>query len=777
MHPHKKRYNGGRELRRCVLQYFPSDRTALVNPSSNFFTIYKKGGEKEFSLMMKYKAILSDEMQKERNLCQKSLQRSLMGNLMEPTDFSSTPRSGKAIDFVYRLSLFERPVIDVLGKKFVVQDGTNKGNHRADASSLELSDASLSNAVLICGNNMSVEDAGNPIKRNSLELPDVSDNGEEDKKIQGKHHETVSEKDLSITIKVVNSGAQGKDLIKRFRPSFIRAVLLVTSARQEAQRQCLLWSVKVGSARQATRGRTEGLLQPTLSLLEFANSKGRDKESILIRNLQFGSSHIDKETLRRLKILHPRYPTFLRGLNVKIEGWVQERPNKIDSNAVIFMYKIRCLALTEVGIFDDMGIERDESTGENTSPVKHDTNRKVYKEEWVIKRSFADFMTLHKHLKTQMSPAAASGLTTPRFAVATAAVFAAGNSSNDPLRNRKGMLLSLAHAAKLGALGVTRKSLDRRKEILDEYLKHLLAPYNLLRRCSELLQFLGADEPLEYDHDTTFIDAFGRSEMRRMKMDATLYPEIGSPAEVLNNARHERNLMKKKMSESVDVNSGENPSSANSSGIVHSKEKSRMSSTSSRRQKIDKKKLAEYALIKSKVNKVKLSEARGTIFEFVRFLFDLDNATFFRSKVVSVLRTMSLVVTSAHEFNKVLLQFHMKYINGKYLGSVITSLYESIWPNGVFYTAAEPLSEKEKSTLKDLSKELLFEVFPDQVKTVLGNELSKEGLNILHEMLQNRIVVRSLGYMIMDMVWLEIFPEFSDFLSGTEALDIESAEG
>ena len=39
---------------------------------------------------------------------------------MEPTDFTATPRSGKAIDFIYRMSFFERPMIDLGGKHFTV---------------------------------------------------------------------------------------------------------------------------------------------------------------------------------------------------------------------------------------------------------------------------------------------------------------------------------------------------------------------------------------------------------------------------------------------------------------------------------------------------------------------------------------------------------------------------------------------------------------------------------------------------------------------------------
>ena len=49
------------------------------------------------------------------------------------------------------MSLFERPMVDLAGEKFTVQDSSDRGIHRADASSFEVSDASLSYVLLKCG--------------------------------------------------------------------------------------------------------------------------------------------------------------------------------------------------------------------------------------------------------------------------------------------------------------------------------------------------------------------------------------------------------------------------------------------------------------------------------------------------------------------------------------------------------------------------------------------------------------------------------------------------
>lgn len=132
-------------------------------------------------------------------------------------------------------------------------------------------------------------------------------------------------------------------------------------------------------------------------------------------------------------------------------------------------------------------------------------------------------------------------------------------------------------------------------------------------------------------------------------------------------------------------------------------------------------------------------------------------------------------MTSSNEFNNMLFKAHLDYINGTSIGGMIQYVREILWPNGVFYTPAPPLTDQDKLDLKINSKEKLLQVFPEQLKRVLGQEITEEGLDLLHEMLQNRLVVKSLGYMIMDMLWQEIFPELEDILTGISCLEFEES--
>lgn len=187
---------------------------------------------------------------------------------MEPTDFTSQPRTGKAMDFVYRMSFFEKPMIELGGKIFTVHDASSMGTHRADASGLEMSDAALSAALLAIG-----EAAGDENRQ--------IENGEDGYPI--------------IWMKFSRKQDDAQIEVRPYRVSFIRAALLVSGARHEAQLQSLVSCVRAGSAKKATKALTDAKLKPTLRLLEYAATRSREKQSLLLRDMKLGVNHIDRE--------------------------------------------------------------------------------------------------------------------------------------------------------------------------------------------------------------------------------------------------------------------------------------------------------------------------------------------------------------------------------------------------------------------------------------------------------------------------------------------------
>lgn len=168
---------------------------------------------------------VSSDLLQERHLCHRYLPKGtarslslLASSVIEAADFTSMPRPGKAVDFVYRLSFFENPMVNLGGQPFMIHDSSVLGVHRADASIMELTDASLSVAL-----NMIGEAAG----ERKEHATDTVNQGVQ----MGKDGYPV------VWMKFNRNQDDSNVEIKPYRTSFVRAALLVTEARQEAQLQ------------------------------------------------------------------------------------------------------------------------------------------------------------------------------------------------------------------------------------------------------------------------------------------------------------------------------------------------------------------------------------------------------------------------------------------------------------------------------------------------------------------------------------------------------------
>ena len=751
MHKKTSSFRGAKLRKRCFLRFYPSDRTAAINfVKSDRFLDTTLGRLVDIEISGESRQLKEFE----RYLCNKFLKKGserggslaaslLASTVMDSHDFNAIPKAGKASDFVYRMNLYDEPEIELAGKRFVVQDASVLGAHQADASSLELSDASLSTALIL---------------------------GEKIDKRHNKHFHVkcdadgsplaylrVSEQQNETGSPLAKAQSQSKQgtAFRAYRLSFLRASLLVQSSRQEAQLQCLL----SGTAKNASKAKIDSLLQRALSLLDHATSKTREKQSLLLRDLKLGINHIDRDQLRRNGLLNPRYPTKLNQLKATVESSIEVKTPGQNIDLLVtpttVLYQIRCIAITEyIGCYDN----------DNSDEVSLNYGDLI-REEWVVLRPFKDFNMLHKFLKTQVNPSESSAGTGAKLVgaaqgLATAAL-TLGSSSTAADTKRKSLVPSLSQAAKAGALGNTKKSVEKRKEILNGYVSHLLSPGNLLNRCPELLRFLGAYDPfptqvkLNQGVIVGFTDNLGRCEMKRSLLRASIpknisdHPTINIP---VSSVSHDLDLRLEPLVE----NTSPSPSRKNRKRLKNN----------------DPAKLAMISAIKSRIEAVKLSQVRGNVFELIRYTFDLDNnANFFRSQMVTALKTMTIAFTSAQSFKRILLDFHLRYVNGKNIAFWIKYVRDLIWPNGILFTSAPPLSKDESEVLANKSKILLREAFPEQLATVLGNEITESGIDLIHEMLQNRLVLKSICYMMYDELIYEITPEMGDVLTSHQVLD------
>ena len=516
--------------------------------------------------------------------------------------------------------------------------------------------------------------------------------------------------------------------------------------------QCLIKCVKAGSAKKATKALIDTYLRRTLRLVEYAGSSSREKESILLRDLKLGVNHIDRSQLRRNALLSPRYPTELLDLTASVEDAVQSTDVKgVDIfGTATTVFKIKVSATIALAATDE------EMRGDSGYLTADGSLAKSYQEEWVVYRSLKEFQSFHKHLKNEVSVAESSGTAGSRLVGAAAAAFAATTAAQHRSRQRKMLIPSLSQASKTGALGITKNVILKRKELLAGYVGYLLSPGHLLGRCSELLLFLGAAFPLptavrvgETVEGTS--DPLGRTNMTRTVLQLRVQPITEEPALPVP-SRNRR------------ANSNGSDEFQDDDDFIEDDDESDQFRKSERM----------IPLVRNKIDKVPLPQVRKQLFELLRYQFGFDNASFVRNRMLAALKTASFAVTSGTEFRKKLYQLHVKHVNSEAVAGLIEMLCGILWPDGIFFESKPPTPEEELQRQAQKSKELLHSSFPDQVRTILGQELTRDGIEIFHEMLQNRMVVKSMAYMFFDLLWLEVFPELGDVMPCGAALDIDS---
>ena len=240
--------HSGTYVRRALLRYYPNDRTATVDDPR-----WTHDDTAACNLPRHFK-VSRQPLNKIRNSGK------LAGNLLnvggDSGEFVATPRTGKSVDFVYRMSLFQVPQVEVGGVRFKIHDAVNAGCiPRADASSRELSDASITAAIIRSGTHYNLKDS------NQQYISAV----------------------LIRSIQEQNSTA--------FTPGHLRGVLWRASTLQQCHLATLLHHTRNNTIRSlnSSSNKNEAAkgLKPTLLLLHFASSRVKEKER-LCRDLGLG---------------------------------------------------------------------------------------------------------------------------------------------------------------------------------------------------------------------------------------------------------------------------------------------------------------------------------------------------------------------------------------------------------------------------------------------------------------------------------------------------------
>jgi len=315
---------------------------------------------------------------------------------------------------------------------------------------------------------------------------------------------------------------------------------------------------------------------------------------------------------------------------------------------------------------------------------------------------------------------------------------------------------------------MTKKSVLKRKDYLNSYLDYLCSPGHLLGRSTELLLFVGAFYPLSPEVHvgrpvSGIPDPLGRTDMTRSVLEERAKTEDEISGDELQNQTFPSLPSPRGRTRSVSQGADSIPDGAED-GFDEDDGRDRKSIRG----------VNMIPAIRNKIIKVPLSQVRNRIFELLRYQFGFENASFVRNRMLAALKTASFAVTSASEFRRTLYNLHAEHASADALAGWIEFGLDMIWPDGVFFKSAPPTPPEELKEQAEKAKQVLHNSFPEALRAVLGQELTKDGLDIFHEMLQNRVVVKSMAYMLLDIMWLEVFPEIGDVLPCGAALDIDA---
>lgn len=345
-----------------------------------------------------------------------------------------------------------------------------------------------------------------------------------------------------------------------------------------------------------------------------------------MRDLKLGINHVDREQLRRNKLLYPRHPTNIRSLSATIEGYMPAKDTGITfpgSSPTTTVYKVRCIAIVELVDTEDDEVDLSDYDSADGSRAS------VFREEWVVYRQFRDFNTLHKHLKTQVAVNETSGTASSRLVGAATAAFTVGGAPTGAERHRKGLIPSLGQANKAGALGLTQKAIEKRCTILHSYLQHFMASNHPLRHCTEILTFLGAFHPFPAGVRTGEAPSETPDGLGRVGMVRTVFGEVLPSEKVVVPGKTERIIVSSPQ-KSVDKKLR---SFSAASDTMSSPSLDERGSVRSKSTRLKPEEMAP--AIKAKIDKVPLGKVRQAIFELIRSQFDFENASFFRNRLLT----------------------------------------------------------------------------------------------------------------------------------------------
>ncbi|GMH92396.1 hypothetical protein TL16_g12336 [Triparma laevis f. inornata] len=271
---------GGIRVWRCVVHYYPSDRSARVEDPKWEDKKFEGDEWNKSKLPMRFRGKNS------RASCRRTWGGEIGGEVTID-EFEYSPKQGQRENFQYRMSMWRKPTVNILGVTFEILDGYMVDLVGYDGSLREVSDACLSYYL----------------------LSNEKEEGEE-----------------GITISIVD----GEKPVMSLSPSKVRASLCVLSSKQEIEAQALFSS---------GRTRRTATISPTIAMLTYATSKGGGEQ--LVRDLGRPGLNGCRVSLDELKAMGIYKESGMLNLECTVEGVVKQTSGGEMFAKPVILYRLR----------------------------------------------------------------------------------------------------------------------------------------------------------------------------------------------------------------------------------------------------------------------------------------------------------------------------------------------------------------------------------------------------------------------------------------------------
>ena len=641
---------------------------------------------------------------------------------MSIDEFECSPKHGLRESFHYRMNMWRRPNVNVLGVTFEILDGYMVDLVGTDASLREASDASMSYFLQRSG--------------------EGAKDGDGDGDVDG---------DDSLVVSLASSDK----VIDTLRPSELRASLLIVGTEREAEAQSLF---KSSSKKPSPHANS---LSSTASMLCYSTSRGGAEQ--LVRDIGRPGLNGCRVSLNELRAMGIYRERDMLSLECSVEGVVKQTTGGEMFAKPVILYRLR------------VACEREEGG-----------DGRVVREEWFIMRRFNDFVSLHKRLKSQLTE------NNPKAKLMTALE---GSGSGERIR----LLPALPPKKSLNAMGVGggTRFLEQRGRKLGNYLRYLLNRRHVLWSSAEVLDFLCASEGIGAAGDAE--DELGRSECSRSVVMMGGVGFGGSRTEEILSEAKDRNIGANLVLQHALASSSKANPSAEAVGLVGATLKEPKKKGRKEKKKEENGKAShsngsgqanhhhdsdqaleakafrfQAAMAASVIDRLKSVGAREVqegIFDLSRVLLSLDKATFLRGRLIAVIKGLVSFMTSGGSFHKTLVRLHNEYLTGETVAAGIKCIRELLWPDGNWMVPAPPYTLRDKVELAETVQANLDSLIPDTLTSVVGDELAGNAAQLLFEVFQNPLLLRSISYQLLDLILLEVYEDLTIDLDAMNSVD------